>query len=185
MSDARRLVSRVRVRTGALALLLLTLSAAFAQTTAEEAAATLALVADGSELVRDGAVLYDHNCSACHGDTGAGMAEARTSFPDDKRTCTRCHKVSNPPQMDHLAMNWRNAFDIGVAPAVVGQDARLAMFANGAGLLGYVRATMPRPWPGSLSDEEYLAIVAFLAAASGADVPDDLTIDELGTVALP
>jgi len=59
------------------------------------------------------------------------------------------------------------------------------MFANGAGLLGYVRATMPRPWPGSLSDEAYLAIVAFLAAANGADVPADLTVDELGAVALP
>lgn len=173
------------MRTRALTLVLLTLSVAFAQTTADEAAATLALVPDGSALVREGAILYDHNCSACHGDTGSGMVEAKTSFPDDKRTCTRCHKPNNPPQMDHLAMNWRNAFDIGVAPAVVGPDARLDMFANGAGLLGYVRATMPRPWPGSLSDEDYLAIVAFLAAANGADVPVDLTIDELGEVTLP
>ncbi len=159
--------------------------AAGAQTTADEAAATLALVPDGSALVRDGAILFDHNCSACHGDTGRGMAEAKTSFPDDKQTCTRCHRPSNPPQMDHLAMNWRNAFDVGVAPAVVGTDAGLGTFVNGAGLLGYVRATMPRPWPGSLSDAEYLAIVAFLAAANGADVPTDLTIDDLAAVTLP
>jgi len=185
MALVRRLGARVHTRIGLLALVLLTLSVAFAQTTADEAAATLSLVEDGSAMVREGAVLYDHNCSACHGDTGAGMAEARTSFPDDKRTCARCHKPSNPPQMDHLAMNWRNAFDIGVAPALIGPDARLSMFANGAGLLGYVRATMPRPWPGSLSDADYLAIVAFLAAANGADVPAELTIDELGAVTLP
>lgn len=181
-----RLPVRVpRVAARALVAVVLMLPLALAQTTADEAATTLALVEDESALVREGAILYDHNCSACHGDTGAGMAEAKTSFPDDKRTCTRCHKPSNPQQMDHLAMNWRNAFDIGVAPAVIGAEARLGMFATGDGLLGYVRATMPRPWPGSLSDAEYLAIVAFLAAANGANVPADLTIDELAAVALP
>ena len=159
-------------------------SIAMAQTTAEEAAATLALVADGSALVRQGAILYDHNCSACHGDTGGGMAEAKTSFPDDKRTCTRCHKPSNPPQMDHLAMNWRNAFDVGIAPPLIGTDA-LDGFASGAALFGYVRATMPRPWPGSLSDEEYLAITAFLAAANGAPADQVASVPDLADVQLP
>lgn len=158
--------------------------AAVAQTTAEEAAATLALVADGSALVREGAILYDHSCSACHGDTGGGMAEAKTSFPDDKRTCTRCHKPSNPPQMDHLAMNWRNAFDIGVAPPLIG-PATLDGFASGAALFGFVRATMPRPWPGSLSDDEYLAITAFLAAANGAPADEVSTVPDLADVQLP
>lgn len=157
---------------------------AAAQTTAEEAAATLALVADGSALVREGAILYDHNCSACHGDTGGGMSEAKTSFPDDKRTCTRCHRPSNPPQMDHLAMNWRNAFDVGVAPPLIGRDA-LDGFASGAALFGYVRATMPRPWPGSLSDEEYLAITAFLAAANGAPADEVAAVPDLADVELP
>lgn len=157
---------------------------AAAQTTAEEAAATLALVADGSALVREGAILYDHNCSACHGDTGGGMAEAKTSFPDDKRTCTYCHKPSNPPQMDHLAMNWRNAFDVGVAPPLIG-PAALDGFASGAALFGYVRATMPRPWPGSLSDEAYLAITAFLAAANGAPADEVASVPDLADVELP
>ncbi len=169
-----------------LALLVTSLSigAATAQTTAEEAAATRALVEDGSALVREGAILYDHNCSACHGDTGRGMAEAKTSFPDDKRVCTQCHKPANPPQMDHLAMNWRNAFDVGIAPPMIGPDA-LNGFANAAALFGYVRATMPRPWPGSLSDEEYLAITAFLAAANGAASADAVTaVSDLADIQL-
>ena len=156
-----------------------------AQTTAEEASATLALVPAAGDFVRDGAILYDHHCSACHGDTGGGLAEAKTSFPDDERTCTRCHKTTNPPRMNHLAMTWRNAFDIGVAPALVGEDASLGSFADGAGLYGYLRATMPRPFPGTLSDEEYAAITAFLAAADGADVPDGtLDADDLADIDL-
>lgn len=163
----------------------LSIGAATAQTTAEEAAVTLALVEDGSELVREGAILYDHNCSACHGDTGRGMAEAKTSFPNDKRVCTQCHRPHNPPQMDHLAMNWRNAFDVGIAPPVIGPGA-LTGFGSGAALFGYVRATMPRPWPGSLSDEEYLAITAFLAATNGAVSADAVTaVSDLADVQLP
>ena len=164
-------------------ILLAATGAVSAQTTAEEAAATLALVEDGSPLVREGAILFDHNCSACHGDTGGGLDEAKTSFPDDKRNCTRCHRPSNPPQMDHLAMNWRNAFDIGVAPQLIGPSA-LDGFASGAALFGYVRATMPRPWPGSLSDDEYLAITAFLAEANGAPADEVATVPDLADVRL-
>lgn len=138
-----------------------------AQTSETEAAATLALVQDGTEFVRRGAVLYDHNCSACHGDTGRGLAEAKASFPAAEQNCTRCHKTTNPPQMDHLAMNWRNAFEIGSAPALLGQGATLAPYATGEGLYGYLRATMPRPFPGSLTDEEYAMITGFLVAADG------------------
>ena len=158
---------------------------AWAQTTEEEAAATLALVPGASDFVRDGAILYDHNCSACHGDTGGGLTEAKRSFPDDKQTCTQCHKATNPPQMDHMAMNWRNAFDIGSPPPLVGDGASLDDYASGTGLFGYLRATMPRPFPGSLSDEEYAAITGFLAAANGAAGPDEVrSADDLGSIDL-
>lgn len=146
------------------------LALAFAQPRAEESTATLALVPDGNAFVRDGALLYDHHCSVCHGDTGGGLEEARLSFPESDRTCTRCHKTTNPPRMDHLAMDWRNAFDVGIAPPLVGEGASLDRYANGAGLFGYLRATMPRPFPGSLGDEEYAKITAFLAAANGSEV---------------
>lgn len=182
LADRRR--SRPLLLAAACVLALSATPIGWTQTTAEEAATTLALVAGASNLVREGAILYDHNCSACHGDTGGGMSEAKTSFPDDKRTCTRCHKPSNPPQMDHLAMNWRNAFDIGVAPPLIG-PAALDGFASGAVLFGYVRATMPRPWPGSLSDEEYLAITAFLAAANGAPADEVAAVPDLAEVELP
>ena len=174
------------VRAGVLVASLLVagaLAPGLAQPRPEDSAATLALVPDADAFVRDGALLYDHHCSACHGDTGGGLAEARTSFPEDKRSCTRCHKSTNPPQMDHLAMNWRNAFDVGVAPPLIG-PAALDGFASGAALFGYVRATMPRPWPGSLSDEEYLAITAFLAAANGAPADEVAAVPDLADVEL-
>lgn len=149
-----------------------------AQTTVAEAAATLALVPEASESVREGAILYDHNCSACHGDLGGGLEEARMSFPQGDRTCTRCHRATNPPQMDHFVMSWRNAFDVGVAPSVIGPNA-LQSFPDGASLFAYLRATMPRPFPGSLDDETYLAITVFLIEANGGSaatvsVPADL-----------
>lgn len=166
-------------------LIAVTTSAAWAQTTPDEAAASLALVPDANDAVREGAVLYDHACSACHGDTGGGLDEARLSFPEGERTCTTCHKTHNPPQMDHLAMTWRDAFDVGLAPPLIGTDADLARFGTGAGLFSYLRATMPRPFPGSLADDEYARITAFLAAANGVEVPDDASsAEDLEDVAL-
>lgn len=147
------------------------MGAALAQTTAEEAAATLALVPDASPETREGAILYDHHCSACHGDTGRGLAEAKASFPADDRNCTRCHQEHNPPQMAAGAMTYRNAFDIGDPPPLLGEDGALSRYRHAAGLFGYVRATMPRPFPGALEDEAYWKIVAFLAAAAGAELP--------------
>lgn len=153
---------------------------ALAQPNAGDAEATLALVPNAPEDVRQGAMLYDYHCSACHGDTGGGLAEARRSFPRTHRDCTSCHRPHNPPQMEPRAMTPRSAFDVGAAPAVVGQDAVLSRFGSGAALFAYVRATMPRPWPASLGDDDYLKITAFLLAANGVDAggvpatPEDL-----------
>jgi len=159
--------------------------AGWAQTTPEEAWRTLELVVGASQQVQDGAVLFDHHCSACHGDTGRGFAEAKTSFPENHQRCTSCHKPNNPSVMPQMAMTARNVFDIGLAPAVTGPESRLARFGNAAALYGYVRATMPRPWPGALEEETYLAIVAFLMAANGAQVPAAVTVPDLAQVRFP
>lgn len=156
-----------------------------AQTTAEEARETVALVAGLTDQAADGAVLFAHHCSACHGDTGAGLDEARLSFPATHRDCTRCHRPTNPRTMSLADMTPRNAFDIGIAPPVVGPDVDLTRYGTGAQLFAYVEATMPRPFPGSLGEDAYLAIVAFLLAANGVDLPGDIaSVAELAGVAL-
>lgn len=179
-----------RRRRGALGLLLaalcLVLGWAPGQTLPSEAADTLALVPGASDAVREGAIAYDHHCSACHGDTGGGLPEAKTSFPEEHRTCVRCHRPNNPPSMDEAAMSWRNAFDIGRAPALIGPDAELDRFESGAALLAYVQGTMPRPWPGDLDDATYLRITAFLLQANGTDMGEGpLTRDELASREIP
>lgn len=156
-------------------VLVAALGLAWSQGTAEDAEATLELVPNGSELVREGAIVYDYRCSVCHGDTGRGLQEAKRSFPENKRTCTNCHHPFNPPQMEPGAMTPRRAFDIGTPPPLLGDDASLDRFGTAATLHAYLEATMPRPWPGSLSDRTYLAITAFLAAAMEAQGAGDVT----------
>ncbi|MDZ7705635.1 MAG: hypothetical protein U5L04_14265 [Trueperaceae bacterium] len=122
---------------------------------------TVTMVAGSSPQVTHGAELFDLYCSACHGDTAQGLAEAQLSFPADHRDCTSCHRTNNPPQMEHTMMRYNYAFSIGEPPALHG-DGTLASFPNGFVLYHYIRATMPRPFPGMLADDEYLAITAFL-----------------------
>ncbi len=146
-----------------------------AQTTEEEAWETLALVAGSTPQAEHGAVQFAHHCSACHGDTGGGIEEARLSFPESHRECTRCHKPNNPSTMLLEEMTPRNAFNVGLAPPVVGRGFDLGKYGSAAGLYAYVHATMPRPFPAALDDDTYLAIVAFLIAANGVELQGELS----------
>lgn len=62
-------------------------------------------------------------------------------------------------------MQPNNAFSIGIAPALLGPGAAVERFGSQEALMAYVRATMPRPFPGALENAEYANIVAFLLAA--------------------
>jgi hypothetical protein len=110
-----------------------------------------------TEQLEHGAQTYDLHCATCHGDTGLGFAEAKLAFPEDHRRCHYCHRRHNPPQMPLPTMTSRNAFDIGEAPALVGEST-LSQFPNASTLYYYSQATMPRPFPGELDDATYLAI---------------------------
>ncbi|MBA2666286.1 MAG: cytochrome c [Trueperaceae bacterium] len=118
-------------------------------------------------LVETGADLYAFNCATCHGATGAGLEEARATFPADHAYCTRCHVARNPPRMSSLDMEQRQtAFSLGDPPRL--DDPRaLARFGTLGGLFRYVRATMPRWDPGRLSDEAYLAISVHVLERAG------------------
>jgi mono/diheme cytochrome c family protein len=89
-----------------------------------------------------GAKLYGQSCASCHGNGGEGGKDA---------------------------------------PAVVGMTAlpldppagakhRTTQFHTGADVFAFVKANMPANAPGSLSDEEYAAILAFDLKANGVDM---------------
>jgi mono/diheme cytochrome c family protein len=138
---------------------------AFAQPRASEAEASLSLVEHAGPEAREGAVLYAYYCAVCHGDTGQGFAEARSVFPRSHRGCTYCHRPGNPPTMPADAIQENDVFDIGRAPSLLGAETALDRFGSVVALRAYIGAAMPRPYPSSLTDDEYDRIVAFLIAA--------------------
>jgi len=169
----RRAELRRRWRSNVLHLvfgvLLVASGAALAQPRADDAQASLALVAGAGPYVHEGAVLYSYHCAACHGDTGLGFEEARSVFPTSHQTCTRCHRPGNPRTMAPDVIREKNVFDLGIAPALLGDVTALDRFGSAAALRAYVASTMPRPFPGTLTEREYDQIIAFLAAAEEAD----------------
>jgi mono/diheme cytochrome c family protein len=48
------------------------------------------------------------------------------------------------------------------APALIGQDATLEEYATARDFFDYIQATMPRGAPGSLTEQQYLEVTAFL-----------------------
>jgi mono/diheme cytochrome c family protein len=120
------------------------------------------------EAAEQGAKIFAVNCAVCHGATGLGLDEAKAAFPADHRQCHRCHKPGNPPVMSLVQIEARqhDLFPIGEPPALRGEGA-LAAIIEPSELREYLRAAMPRYRPGSLSDEEYAALTAFLLHLNG------------------
>lgn len=110
----------------------------------------------------EGAQLYWLHCQPCHGDVGQGLTDApdddwRAQYPEEDQFCwnSGCHG----------AQPYENGFTIPKQiPAVIGGDS-LSKFGTAEDVYNYIQASMPRQVPGTLADEEYLAIVAFLMNA--------------------
>ena len=100
------------------------------------------------EAAERGATLYGASCAGCHGDAGQGAK----------------------------------------APAVVGKDAlpldprsgskRKGQFKTALDVFDYVKTAMPGDAPGSLTDDEYRAIIAFDLKANGVDLTGKDVSDE-------
>ncbi|HEU5057196.1 MAG TPA: c-type cytochrome [Kofleriaceae bacterium] len=112
-------------------------------------------MASAAEAAERGAALYGQKCASCHGDAGQGAK----------------------------------------APAVVGKGAlpldprpgskRGVQFRTALDVLQYVKARMPGDDPGSLSDEDARAIIAFDLKANGVDLTGkDLSDATLAAIAL-
>lgn len=144
---------------------------------------------DGSALAAQvvrGQAVYAFSCTTCHGASGRGFEEARSVFPDDHYHCVRCHAPANPPVMTQQQIDQtQSVFSLGDPPPLNDPHA-LARFGSGAGLHGYVRATMPRWDPGRLDDDAYLDVTVFVLHLAGLLPERDaaLTLEELTNVAL-
>ena len=94
-------------------------------------------------------------CLPCHGDKGQGLTEEfRETYPPAEVDCWQsgCHGKSP----------YENGFTLPEhIPAVIGQGA-LSKFSDAAQLNSYIRATMPFWKPGSLTEEEFWRVTAFI-----------------------
>lgn len=117
------------------------------------------LPANASQADRGGEV-YRLVCSACHGGRGQGLTdEWRAAWAPSDRNCwqSKCHAANHPPDGFVLPRT---------APAIIGPGA-LAKFPTAADVHAFVAASMPWQQPGSLTDEEYWQLTAFLMRANG------------------
>jgi mono/diheme cytochrome c family protein len=105
--------------------------------------------------------IYTQWCATCHGDKGQGLAIWRYSWDEKHQNCTQagCHG----------ARRGEGGFTMLAVPSALMGENTLMKFATAAALHTFIRATMPFQAPGSLSEEEYWAVTAYLADQHRAD----------------
>jgi cytochrome c len=109
-----------------------------------------------------GSQVYYMVCMACHGEQGQGLTpEWVESWDLGEQTCwsSKCHAANHPPEGFVLPK---------YIPPVVGSVVT-ARFATVLDLHDYVKKNMPWQAPGSLTDEEYWQLTAYLARWNGVD----------------
>ena len=107
----------------------------------------------------DGAQIYWLWCQPCHGDRGQGLTdEWREQYPQDHQNCwaSGCH--GDLPYEDGFTLPQH-------VPAIIGAQT-LARFQTMDDLFDYVHTRMPFEFPGALSEEEALAVTAYLARSN-------------------
>lgn len=107
-----------------------------------------------------GAEVYRLVCEACHGDERQGLTDAwRAKWSPETQNCwqSKCHAGNHPP----------DGFDLPrYVPPLRGPDA-FARFETALDLHVYVKNNMPWHNPGSLTDEQYWQVTAFLIREQG------------------
>lgn len=125
----------------------------------------------------NGAQAYWLHCQPCHGDVGQGLTEEwRAQYPPEDQNCweSGCH--GERP--------YENGFTLPfTVPAVVG-DGTLWKFETAGALYRYTQVAMPFWKPGSLTEDDYLAITAHLAREQGTWDGTVLTPDNVDDVLL-
>jgi S-disulfanyl-L-cysteine oxidoreductase SoxD len=132
---------------------------------ASEGSATSEPAAEGAapatfdDQVALGQTLYGQHCSNCHGASGEGSAGA--------------------PKVVGLKDG-----ALPLKPPATAKF-RKSEFKTVADIATFVVASMPPKAPGSLSQEEYLAILAFDLKANGISLPEKLTLEKAGSLEVP
>lgn len=107
----------------------------------------------------NGAQLYWLHCQPCHGDRGQGLTDDwRAQYPPEDQNCwdSGCH--GERP--------YESGFTLPrTVPALIGEDS-LNRFETLGQVYAYASSAMPFQEPGHLSQEEYLAIVAFIGQSN-------------------
>lgn len=114
---------------------------------------------------------------ACHGDRGQGLTdEWRQAWDPPDRDCWQsgCHNPHHPPDGFVFPK---------VVPAVVGAGL-LDQFQTAANLHAFIKSRMPFQAPGSLKDDEYWQLTAYLLRLNGYSVPFSL-LDEQTAQRIP
>ena len=95
-----------------------------------------------TEQVAWGEQLFGQHCAKCHGDQGRGTSKAPPLVGTDALP------LNPPPTAKHRTTQFHTAADV----------------------FAFVEANMPADEPGSLTDDEYAAILAFDLKANGVDL---------------
>ena len=121
---------------------------------------------------------YIFVCQSCHGDEGRGLtAEWISKWAPNDQNCwqTKCHASSHPP--DGFTIPY-------TVPPVVGEDT-LLNFRTAFDLYNYIRHAMPYQAPGTMLDEEYWAVTAYLMRENQmGDLSEPLSPDNAVSMAL-
>jgi hypothetical protein len=102
-----------------------------------------------------GAYEYAQRCMACHGDRGQGLTEEwRAAWGEEEMNCwqSKCHAANHPPEGFKLPH---------YAPQVIGERA-LLRFETAQELYDFMSEQMPWHAPGSLEEQTYWQLTAFL-----------------------
>ena len=132
----------------------------------------------------EGAQLYWLHCQPCHGDQGQGLTdEWRAQYPPEDQYCweSGCH--GKRPYDQDVALPTSVPAIVGPAvDRIMGTEGTqvLQKFQTLDGVYRYVSVTMPYFFPGELTEEEYLAILAFIARENKIWDGETLTTGSLG-----
>jgi cytochrome c5 len=124
-----------------------------------------------------GAQLYYYICMVCHGDQGQGLEQWRKQLEPQDQNCwqSKCHAPN------HMVFGFTFPQDV---PALRNRG-MLLTFQNAYDLYVFIKKYMPYQSPGSLKDDEYWQLTAFLMKLNGLDPgPQPLNAERAAGISL-
>ena len=110
---------------------------------------------EGATQADYGAEVYRLVCEACHGDDRRGLTpEWIAKWPESQQNCwdSKCHAPNHPP----------DGFDLPRYVPPLGGENALRRFPTALDLYDYMSKRMPWHNPGSLTENQYWQLTAFL-----------------------